>query len=137
MTSGAPIAKRLRALREKLGETQEAFAARFDVQQATVARWESGSVPHRKLWPRIARVAGVSTYQLFMEAPVSEAIRPEVLREVLIQAFQLQGADLTRSKLLAGLVIEASLTRQASSSDTPAEDDQIDGKPPALQAGEK
>ena len=130
MPTNTPIAKRIKALRERLGESQEVFGDRFGVQQATVARWENGSVPHRKMWASIAEVAGVPAANFFMDAPVSAEIRPDILREVMIQAFHLQGADLTRAKLLAGLVIEATLTRQAAHNDTASE---AEGLAAALQ----
>lgn len=37
----------LRTIREGLGESQEAFALRFGVDQSTIARWETRGVPRR------------------------------------------------------------------------------------------
>lgn len=37
----------LRAARERLKESQAAFAERFGVDQATVSRWEAGGPPSR------------------------------------------------------------------------------------------
>lgn len=37
----------IRAARERAGESQEQFARRFDVNQATVARWEKSGPPAR------------------------------------------------------------------------------------------
>lgn len=40
-------AERIKSARELLGETQWEFAARFRVNQSTIARWESNSPPKR------------------------------------------------------------------------------------------
>lgn len=37
----------IKAARERLGESQAAFAARFGVYQTTVHRWETEGVPSR------------------------------------------------------------------------------------------
>ena len=41
-TKSAWPPKRVRALRERLGDTQEAFAHRLGVSWVTVSRWENG-----------------------------------------------------------------------------------------------
>lgn len=40
-------AKQIRSARAKLGESQTAFAARFRVDQSTIARWETYGPPER------------------------------------------------------------------------------------------
>lgn len=37
----------IRKARERVGESQEAFGARFDVDQSTIARWEIAGPPAR------------------------------------------------------------------------------------------
>lgn len=40
-------AEQIKSAREKLGESQSAFAARFQVNQSTIARWEMYGPPER------------------------------------------------------------------------------------------
>jgi DNA-binding transcriptional regulator YiaG len=47
-----PTSEEIKAIREKLGETQAAFAERFGVDQATVHRWETRGLPTRTLTQR-------------------------------------------------------------------------------------
>ena len=53
------LGKRIRALRDSLNETQDEFGARFEVEQATVSRWERGSLPERKYLGPLADLAGL------------------------------------------------------------------------------
>ena len=39
--------EKIKAARERLGESQTAFGARFGVDQSTIARWEMRGVPDR------------------------------------------------------------------------------------------
>ncbi len=39
--------RKLRKERERLGESQDEFAKRFGVDQATISRWENNAVPPR------------------------------------------------------------------------------------------
>lgn len=41
----------VKSARERLGESQEAFAKRFGVDQSTVHRWETDGVPQRGTTP--------------------------------------------------------------------------------------
>jgi len=64
-TKGGPRRERLARRRKALGLTQEALAARLEVERTTVVRWERGEtqpLPWQR--PRLARVLGVSADQL-------------------------------------------------------------------------
>lgn len=41
--------EQIRAARERLGETQDAFGQRFGVDQSTIHRWETRGPPDHKL----------------------------------------------------------------------------------------
>lgn len=59
------LARHLRSLRAARGLTQAEVAAELDIQQQTVARWESSSgIPQRRLWPKVAAFLGVSVEEL-------------------------------------------------------------------------
>ncbi len=42
-----PTGEQIKALRDRLGESQAKFASRFDVNQSTVNRWERHGLPSR------------------------------------------------------------------------------------------
>lgn len=83
-----PLATRIHALRTALGvplkskagikpESQENFAARFDVEQATVSRWEKGEfVPPEDTIADMARMANLSVAE-FRYGPVPTQITAE------------------------------------------------------------
>lgn len=51
--------------RKRKGKNQEEFAQLFEVTQATISNWESGSAaPDPAAWPRIAEIYGVSLTKL-------------------------------------------------------------------------
>lgn len=57
------VGQKIRSLRKALGENQAEFGARFDVEQATVSRWEKGDPVQRK--EPLARLAGMSVAEFF------------------------------------------------------------------------
>lgn len=78
----------IRALRVHLGDTQEQFAARLDLQRSTVARYELSRVPRGKFLARLEEVAHANAaYELaetFRQAMESEFALGEKLRIVRI-----------------------------------------------------
>lgn len=54
------LADRIKNLRLSIGEKQDEFADRLGVSQATVARWEGGSVPKPDALHALAGIAGMS-----------------------------------------------------------------------------
>lgn len=54
------VARKIVALRRSLGETQAEFAVRFNVNQASVSRWERGSMPDSEHLTILSILAGVS-----------------------------------------------------------------------------
>jgi transcriptional regulator with XRE-family HTH domain len=63
--SGAGISGRIRAIREGLGLTKTAFAARIGVSQPTVTRWElNQDVPEERHLQRLATTIGISVSEL-------------------------------------------------------------------------
>ena len=51
--------------RKRKGKSQDEFARLFDVTQATISNWESGSAaPDPAAWPHISEVYGVSLTKL-------------------------------------------------------------------------
>lgn len=59
------VGKKIRNLRKALGENQAEFGARFEVEQATVSRWEKGEPVQRKYQEPLARLAGMSVAEFF------------------------------------------------------------------------
>lgn len=59
------VGQKIRDLRASLGESQAVFADRFDVQQATVSRWETGEPVLRKHQEAIASLAGMTVAEFF------------------------------------------------------------------------
>lgn len=60
------VGSKIQALRELLGESQEEFGGRFDVEQATVSRWEKDKSPvARKHREAIASLANMSVTEFF------------------------------------------------------------------------
>lgn len=53
-----PLSVKIRKLRQSLGENQSQFAMRFGVKQASVSRWEKGSMPDPPLVAALADLAG-------------------------------------------------------------------------------
>lgn len=53
------LPRRLLAIRRQLGMNQSAFAKALKVNQATVSRWENGSVPDIVALGNIAKLAGI------------------------------------------------------------------------------
>jgi len=53
------LSTRIQALRRKLGKNQAEFGALLGVNQATVSRWEKGSIPDGVLLKRIAELGGI------------------------------------------------------------------------------
>lgn len=60
------ISAKIKALRERFGESQAAFGKRVGVEQATVSRWELGEMPARRLWDKIASLAGQTKGEFFL-----------------------------------------------------------------------
>lgn len=58
------LPRRLQAIRRALGMNQADFAKALEVNQATVSRWENGSVPDVIALGRIAKLAGVPLAEL-------------------------------------------------------------------------
>lgn len=79
--------QRIRALREGLGESQATFGAHFNVEQATVSRWEEGRSVARSLWPRMAKLAGTTVVGFFfagemLEIPLLSWVAASAMRDV-------------------------------------------------------
>lgn len=55
---------KLRSYRERAGLRQEDVAARLDVSQSVVSRWEAGSTPCRKYQRKLAALFGVTVEDL-------------------------------------------------------------------------
>lgn len=53
-----PLSVKIRQLRQSLGENQTQFAKRIGVKQASVSRWESGSMPDPPQLALLADLAG-------------------------------------------------------------------------------
>jgi len=66
------LGRRIRRLRETLGQTQTAFGKRFRVDQSTVARWENGHMPKEAHIARLAALAGQHPAE-FVYGPPGEA----------------------------------------------------------------
>lgn len=52
------LGRRIRRLRESLGQTQMQFSRLLEVDQSTVARWENGNTPKDAHVARLAKLAG-------------------------------------------------------------------------------
>ena len=59
------VGTKIRELRDALRETQDEFADRFGVQQATVSRWEQGRPVQRKYREAMAQLAGLTVPEFF------------------------------------------------------------------------
>lgn len=59
------VGKKIRSLRKALGESQAEFGARFDVEQASVSRWEKGVSVQRKYQEPLAELAGMTVAEFF------------------------------------------------------------------------
>ena len=68
-------AERIRNLRERLGESQVAFGARFPVDQATISRWEAEGPPETGL-------ASVQIEQMVVAIEKSIELVPEPSNKV-------------------------------------------------------
>ncbi|MGK2908775.1 MAG: S24 family peptidase [Sphingobium sp.] len=53
-----PLSVKIRNLRQRLNKNQTEFGRIFDVQQATVSRWETGSVPEHQHLLKMAELIG-------------------------------------------------------------------------------
>lgn len=62
------IGQRIKAARERAGETQLSFALRSNVSPSTVARWEQGKLPPVRELMRIAELLDVPA-EFLMEPP--------------------------------------------------------------------
>lgn len=69
------LARKISLLRRSKGDTQETFATRLGVKQATVSRWESGkSEPEYEQLVKLAEMAGLPL-QEFLESPDDPVVR--------------------------------------------------------------
>lgn len=66
--------KRIAALRRQIGDSQAAFGDRFEVEQATVSRWEEGKPVKPALWPRLAELAGKTVDEFIHGRPGGERV---------------------------------------------------------------
>lgn len=58
--------KRIKAIRESRGLSQDDVAKAINVSQSCVAKWESGGVyPRAQLLPQLARIFGCTIDELF------------------------------------------------------------------------
>lgn len=63
------LGQRIKRLRLSLNEGQPVFGERFDVEQATVSRWENDvSPPAKRYWEAIAKVANMTVSEFFLGA---------------------------------------------------------------------
>lgn len=66
---------RIQTLREEVGLTQAQLAVRMGTNQNTVSNWENEvSLPKTRDLPLLAEVLGCSINNLFVDAPMPEAI---------------------------------------------------------------
>src|SRR5262249_51006921 len=87
-----------RRARLLMGMTQAEFAEMFEVEDATVSRWERGKLhPSAKVWPRIREIA------LRSGIPLSD----EVVREAYVYKFIVPMNDLTRPAVVSKGAVEA------------------------------
>jgi transcriptional regulator with XRE-family HTH domain len=87
MNPSIELAQRIRRCRRRLGETQEAFAARFKVKRLSVINWEKGTIPNEEHMPELTKLLNtemlterepdLGTYQFLLpfEPPLGIAIR--------------------------------------------------------------
>jgi DNA-binding transcriptional regulator YiaG len=73
-TPGEWSGKRVRALRERLGDSQQAFAERLGTRQQTVSEWERGASRPRRMAQRLLTMlaeeaAGYTTEPQPKDAP--------------------------------------------------------------------
>lgn len=61
----AEVGRKILALREGRGETQDEIGKKIGVTQTTVDRWEDGWHCHKRSWNKIAELAGVSVPEFF------------------------------------------------------------------------
>lgn len=69
MFNAQALGRRIRELRESLGQTQSAFGEMLGVDQSTVARWENGHVPKEPHVARLAALAGRHPAEFVYGAP--------------------------------------------------------------------
>jgi DNA-binding XRE family transcriptional regulator len=81
---------KLAAARKAAGYTQEALAELLHVERSTVVRWEAGRhAPVPYLWPKLARLLGISGEQLQVlfaeDDPQPSAGRPPTTQAVALE----------------------------------------------------
>ena len=87
-----------RRARLLMGMTQAEFAEMFEVEDATVSRWERGKLhPSAKVWPRIREIA------LRSAIPLSD----EMVREAHVYKFIVPMNDLTHPAVVSKGAVEA------------------------------
>lgn len=75
-------AKRIRALREHMGMTQQQMADELEVRQQTISEWETGvHKPHRSTQKTLSLVAERAGFAYQVEAPVDEQPRESAVSE--------------------------------------------------------
>lgn len=104
----------LAGARKAVGHTQESLAAELHVDRSTVIRWEAGDhAPLPYLWPKLARLLGLSREQLRELIGDDSDIRPET------EGTSVDSEDMVR-ELLHLLTMVGALVA------TPDTDDQLD-----------
>jgi len=87
------LGERIRRARTASGLTETALAARLDVDQSTVSKWERGEIQPLGLRRReLARALGVHYHALFIPEEVEEQLTPDE-RRLLLTARRYRGGD--------------------------------------------
>lgn len=79
MSMSADMSSRIGAVRRRLGMNQAAFGKALGVNQGTVSRWESGSIPDPVMLAKIAKFAGEDiSFFIGTDFRVSEDTGPQL-----------------------------------------------------------
>lgn len=75
-------AKRIRALREHMGMTQQQMADELEVRQQTISEWETGvHKPHRSTQKTLSLVAERAGFVYQVETPAADQQREQAVSE--------------------------------------------------------
>ena len=74
------IGKKIKALRTRLGENQAEFAERFNVEQATVSRWENGAPVQRTYRTKVAELANQTEVEFFHDQELDKITKRRIVK---------------------------------------------------------